>query len=206
MNHRFPWFLFEVRLHWFYKHLVFNRKLKKYGKGSFLSPFSEVINMSCISIGERVTILHGAWIIAIEEYAGQKYDPQITIGDSTYIGHNVTLSCVNRIDIGRDVTFGDNVYIADNAHSYEDISRNIYTQELRPGKIVIGDRAWVGKNAVITNDVEIGEHAIVGANSFVNRSVPPYTIVVGNPARPVKAYDFEQQKWVSLPGGSIDRK
>jgi|SRR6185369_1148271 len=206
MNHKFPWFSFERRLHWLYKHLIFRRKFRKYGNGSFLSPFSEIINMRCISIGEGVTILHGAWIVAVDEYAGQKFEPKLTIGNNTYIGHNVTLSCVNSITIGEDVTFGDNVYIADNAHSYEDIKQNIYKQQLKPGKILIGDRAWLGKNAVITSNVEIGEHAIVGANSFVNKSVAPYTIVVGNPARAVKTYDFELQKWVSLSGGSIDHQ
>jgi len=160
--------------------------------------------MHRIDIGERVNILRGAWIIAIENYAGDKFNPSIKIGNNTYIGHNVTISCANCIEIGSDVTFGDNVYIADNAHSYEDIGANIYKQPLKLGKIMIGDRAWIGKNAVIANNVVIGEHSIVGANSFVSKSVDPYTIVAGNPARVLKRYDHLTKKWSSITGMSND--
>lgn len=198
MNHKFPWFSFERQLHWFYKHLVYRKKFKKYGAGSFLSPFSEIMNMQHIMVGNNATILHGAWIMAIENYAGSDFKPEISIGDNTYIGHMVTLSCSNKISIGNDVTFGDNVYVSDCTHSYEDLKTSILKQKLKVGSIVIGDRAWLGKNSVVTYDVEIGEHAIVGANSFVNRSVPPYTIVSGNPARPIKKFDFEKQAWVSV--------
>lgn len=201
MNHKFPWYSFERKLHWIYKNLIYKRRFLKYGPNSFLSPFSEIINMQHIEIGSGVTILHGAWLVAIKEYAGQKFNPAILIGDNTYIGHHVTISCANSVIIGRDVTFGDNVFIADNAHSYEGVNVNIYTQQLKIGKIVIGDRAWLGKNVVVTSNVEIGEHAIVGANSFVSKSVPPYTIVAGNPARPLKQFDHEKQDWVSLSGG-----
>lgn len=198
MNHKFPWFSFEKQLHWLYKHLVYRRRFKKYGAGSFLSPFSEIMNMQHITVGNNATILHSAWIMAIEEYAGSGFKPEIIIGDNTYIGHMVTLSCTNKIIIGNDVTFGDNVYISDCTHSYEDLKTSILKQKLKVGSIVIGDRAWLGKNSVVAYDVEIGEHAIVGANSFVNRSVPPYTIVSGNPARPIKKFDFDKQEWVSV--------
>lgn len=198
MNHRFPWFNFESKLHFLYAKFVYKKKFRQFGAGSFVSPFSELINMQHISIGAHVTVLHSAWIVAIDEYAGIKYNPEITINDNTYIGHYVTLSCVNSISIGSDVTIGDNVYIADSSHSYEDITKNVYKQPLKPGKIVIGNRAWLGKNCVITHNVEIGEHAIIGANSFVNKSVPAYTIVTGNPAIPVKRYDFETHQWVAV--------
>lgn len=150
MNHKFPWFSFERQLHRFYKYLIYRRRFKNYGKGTFLSPFSEIMNMQHIRIGANVTILHGAWIMAIEEYGDSKFQPEIEIGDNTYIGHDVTLSCTNNIKIGNDVTFGDNVYVADCAHSYEDLKKNILKQNLKIGKVVIGDRAWLGKNSVVT--------------------------------------------------------
>lgn len=198
MNHKFPWFSFERKLHILYKYLVFKRKFKCYGVGSFVSPFSEIMNMQHIKIGERVTMLSGAWIMAIEEYADVSHKPEITIGDDTYIGHQVTISCVNSIAIGSNVTFGDNVYISDCTHSHEDIRTNILKQKLKVGKVTIGDRAWLGKNSVVAYNVEIGEHSIVGANSFVNKTVPPYTIVAGNPARPIKKYDTRSQEWISI--------
>ena len=54
------------------------------------------------------------------------------------------------------------------------------------GDTVIGNDVWIGQNAVILPGVQIGDGAVIGANSVVGRSVPPYTIVAGNPAREIR--------------------
>ena len=54
------------------------------------------------------------------------------------------------------------------------------------GDTVIGNDVWIGREAVIMPGVTIGDGAIVGAHAVVARDVPPYAIVVGNPARVVK--------------------
>ena len=60
------------------------------------------------------------------------------------------------------------------------------------GDTVIGNDVWIGQNAVILPGVHIGDGAIIGASSVVGHDVEPYTIVVGNPARPVrKRFDDE---------------
>lgn len=45
---------------------------------------------------------------------------------------------------------------------------------------------WIAAEAIIAQGVKIGDGAVVGANSFVNKDVPPYAIVVGSPARIIK--------------------
>ena len=60
------------------------------------------------------------------------------------------------------------------------------------GDTVIGNDVWVGQNAVILPGVHIGDGAIIGANSIVGSDVDPYTIVAGNPAKPLrKRFDDE---------------
>ena len=60
------------------------------------------------------------------------------------------------------------------------------------GDTVIGNDVWIGQNAVILPGVNIGDGAIIGANSVVGSDVDPYTIVVGNPARVLrKRFDDE---------------
>ncbi|MCF0245921.1 MAG: CatB-related O-acetyltransferase [Ileibacterium sp.] len=54
------------------------------------------------------------------------------------------------------------------------------------GDTVIGNDVWIGQNAVILPGVHIGDGAIIGANSIVGSSVDPYTIVAGNPAKPIR--------------------
>ena len=70
------------------------------------------------------------------------------------------------------------------------------------GDTMIGNDVWIGQNAVILPGVHIGDGAIIGANSIVGSDVDPYTIVAGNPAKPLrKRFDDElielllQFKW-----------
>jgi virginiamycin A acetyltransferase len=60
------------------------------------------------------------------------------------------------------------------------------------GDITIGNDVWIGRNVLILSGVNIGDGAVVGAGSIVTKDVPPYTIVVGNPAHFVKKR-FEQE-------------
>jgi maltose O-acetyltransferase len=62
--------------------------------------------------------------------------------------------------------------------------------------IVIGDNVWIGAYATICPGVVIGDGCVVGTASVVTKSVPPYTVVAGNPARPIRNLTVEPE---SLP-------
>jgi acetyltransferase-like isoleucine patch superfamily enzyme len=53
--------------------------------------------------------------------------------------------------------------------------------------VKIGDGAWLGARTIVLKGVEIGEGAVVGAGSVVTRSIPPYMLAGGNPARVIRA-------------------
>jgi virginiamycin A acetyltransferase len=79
------------------------------------------------------------------------------------------------------------------------------------GDTVIGNDVWIGQNATILPGVHIGDGAIIGANAVVGANVAPYTIVAGNPARPIrKRFDdeliglLEEFKWWDLPVPEIN--
>jgi acetyltransferase-like isoleucine patch superfamily enzyme len=57
------------------------------------------------------------------------------------------------------------------------------------GQVRIEDDAWIGTGAIILPNVTIGTMSIVGAGAVVTRDVPPYTVVGGVPARPLKKLD-----------------
>ena len=76
----------------------------------------------------------------------------------------------------------------------------------KKGDIVIDNDVWIGYEAVILSGVHIGNGAIIGARSLVTRDVPPYTIVGGIPAKPIrKRFDEDvcerllQLKWWDWP-------
>lgn len=71
-------------------------------------------------------------------------------------------------------------------------AKNITSARDNKGDIVIGNDVWVGYEAVIMPGVKIGDGAIVGTRAVVTKDVPPYTIVGGVPARPIrKRFDDE---------------
>ena len=78
------------------------------------------------------------------------------------------------------------------------------------GDIVIGNDVWIGYEAVIMAGVHIGDGAIIAARTVVTKDVPPYTIVGGVPARPIrKRFDeevirkLETLKWWDWPAEKI---
>ena len=80
------------------------------------------------------------------------------------------------------------------------------------GDTVIGNDVWIGQNATILPGVHIGDGAIIGASAVVGSNVEPYTIVVGNPAKPLrKRFDDEliglmlQFKWWDKPIEEINK-
>lgn len=181
---------------------VYRRMFRSMGSAVFVSPFIQSVGLDCVSLGNRSRISRNTRLLALKSYGTQAFAPHISIGDNVSIGFGCTLSCVNRIEIGHDVTIGDNVYIADSHHDYGNPALGVLDQPLLPGKIKIGQGAWVGYGAFVAGDVSLGEHSVVGANSVVTRSVPAYTVVAGVPARPVKRLDRETGQWVRVSAGS----
>ncbi len=110
------------------------------------------------------------------------------IGNSAYIGEDLiiidpeetqfNLSIADRASISPRVTFV--------MHTQPNESRIAPYVNSHKGSITLCSDVWIGTGAVILPGVTIGEGAVVGANSVVTKSVPPYTVVGGVPARQIK--------------------
>lgn len=130
----------------------------------------------------------------------------IQIGKRTFINAGTNLISVNKIEIGDDVTISWGVYVYDhNSHSLDDqdriedikrIRNDYYNKRnfsfsknwspVKSAPIKIGNKVWIGFNAIILKGVTIGEGAIVAAGAVVTKDVPAWTVVAGNPAVVVK--------------------
>ena len=114
----------------------------------------------------------------------------MNIGNQVTIGDGCHITCVNGISIGDGCQLGKLITITDNSHGKTEISelktkvieRLIYSK----GKVTIGNNVWIGDKATILPNVEIGDGCIVGANAVVVKSAPPYSVIVGNPAKVIK--------------------
>ncbi len=117
----------------------------------------------------------------------------IFIGTHTIIGLSNTI--IGPVEIGNNVMLAQNIVVSGLNHGYENIDISPCDQPVTTHKITIADDVWIGSNSVITAGVKIGEHSIIGAGSIVTKDVPRYSVVVGNPARIIKRYDFETMTW-----------
>lgn len=117
----------------------------------------------------------------------------VVIGDRTRIGLGNTL--IGPISIGNDIMFAQNIVLSGLNHGFEDINTPISLQKTSTKLIIVEDEVWIGANSVIVAGVTIGKHAVVAAGSVVTKDVSPYTIVAGNPAKPLKKYNTNSKQW-----------
>ena len=103
----------------------------------------------------------------------------LSVEDFSFIGR-AELALHDKITIGRKVCINDGVIILSASHNLSDP-----TWPHKKAPIVIEDYVWIATNAIILPGVTIGEGAVVGAGAVVSRSVKPYAIVAGNPAKPI---------------------
>ncbi len=149
-----------------------------------------------IYLGNKCTVIGGGWIDTIEAYGDAKYQPRIEIGDGTYIGHRCHIIACRKMQIGKNVVIADNVYITDNQHGYEDVNKTVFGTPLTSaGPVIIEDEAWIGEKVSVMPNVTIGKHAVIGSNSVVTKNIPPYCVAVGAPAKVVKKYNPDTDKW-----------
>ncbi len=179
---------------------VYTSMLKKdfgsFGQESYIWPPFECGDASDIYVGKGCNIKSGGWIMCVKSYSSVKFSPRINIGDGSSIGHRAHIIACLTMSIGKNVLIADNVYITDNLHGYEDISKSIDKQDLStPGPVIIEDEVWLGENVCILPNVTIGRHSVVGSNSVVTKSIPEYSVAVGVPAKVIKRYNHGTGKW-----------
>ncbi|MCM1219366.1 MAG: acyltransferase [Lachnospiraceae bacterium] len=121
----------------------------------------------------------------------------IEIGRGSEIGERSRISIANMLKIGNKVLVSPNVYITDCDHEYSQIGVPIIDQGTvkKDYQVVIGDHAYIGINSVIVGNISIGKGSVIGANSVVTKSIPDYCVAVGAPAKIIKKYNAQNNKW-----------
>lgn len=159
------------------------------------------------NISQKATVVNSTLKIyaRVKDYAELR---DSYLGEYSYIAQQ---SIVNKTNIGKFVSIANGCYIGLWEHNTEVSTHSFYLYE-HSGHFVkgyknydkddiltnIGSDVWVGANAVILKGVTIGDGAIIGASAVVTKDVPPYAIVVGNPARVLKyRYTQREIEWLN---------
>lgn len=131
---------------------------------------------------------------------------QLKVGDNSSILQDCVIrTCSGKITIGKNVTInygcifhglggiaiGDNtmlsprvmIYAQNHGIKKEELLR---TQAQTAKGVTVGEDVWIGAGAIIVDGVTIGKGSIIGAGSVVTKSIPPYEIWAGNPAKKIK--------------------
>ncbi|WP_129715182.1 DapH/DapD/GlmU-related protein [Pedobacter sp. SYP-B3415] len=149
---------------------------------------------------DRSSIVIGKGTFISGELKTLHYGGQISIGDNCFIGPS------SKVWSGERISIGNNVLIAHQVHIIDTTSHEIDHQEraasfvryipnggnylekgnVQTAPIRIEDHVWISFNCIILKGVTIGEGAIIAAGSVVTKDVEPFTLVGGNPAKPIK--------------------
>lgn len=109
----------------------------------------------------------------------------IEMGEKVFIGHACEFVCNTKIIIGKNCLIASKCTINDTGHEFKSNS-NINSQPITSKEIILGEDVWIGTSCVILQGVTIGKGSVVAAGSVVNKSIPPYEVWAGIPARFIK--------------------
>lgn len=119
----------------------------------------------------------------------------IFIGDKVVINMNCTFLDDNIIRIGNNVLIAPNVQLYTATHPVDATERLVEDWEESSGDlffrtkalpITIEDNVWIGGGAIVLPGVTIGNNSVIGAGSVVTKSIPAYSVAVGNPCRVIR--------------------
>jgi acetyltransferase-like isoleucine patch superfamily enzyme len=125
-----------------------------------------------LGFGEGTSIYHNSYV----------YGP-VKVGRNTWIGPFTLLDGTGGLEIGSTCSISSGVQIYTHDTVKWAVSGGTAAYERAP--VRIGDACYIGPQSVIAKGVTIGEHSVVGAHSFVNRDIPPYTVAAGAPCRAI---------------------
>jgi acetyltransferase-like isoleucine patch superfamily enzyme len=115
------------------------------------------------------------------------YGGDIRLGDDCSVNSFTILYGMGGITIGNNVRIAAHTTLVTSNHVFDDPDRPIREQGHRSVGIVVEDDVWIASGARILDGVCIGRGAVVAAGAVVNRDVPPYAVVGGVPARPLRS-------------------
>lgn len=160
----------------------------------FLGPNVQIFGIDNVSIEKNCTIGENS-LFTINNRSNK--DIQLAISSNVYIGRN------NFITVGKSVYISDYCILGNNCSLI--CADKVFNSPLIPyavsgitleKSITIGSNCWFGNDVSVIGNVKIGHGSIIGANTVVTKDIPPFSMVVGNPAKIIKTFSFNTNQWV----------
>lgn len=160
--------------------------MEKNNSKVFIHPSANVSGNVGIGDGTKV------WInVQVRENAVIGSD--CIISKDVYIDHGVRIGSrckiQNSVSVYNGVTIGDDVFVGPNVSFTNDKVPRAFNTDWKITPTVVMNGASIGANSTLVCGITIGEYAMIAAGSVVTKDVAPFTLVMGNPARPVAQVD-----------------
>lgn len=120
------------------------------------------------------------------------YGYNITLGEHFYANHNCVILDCAPVKIGDHVFIAPNVGIYTATHPLDVETRNQMIESALP--VTIGNNVWIGGGVTILPGVTIGDNTVIGAGSVVVKDIPSGVVAVGNPCKPVREIEKQQNQ------------
>jgi acetyltransferase-like isoleucine patch superfamily enzyme len=112
---------------------------------------------------------------------------KILVGENTSINAFSMLYGPGNIEIGKNVSIAPRCSLMAFNHNFNNIQKPIKTQGVNYKGIKIEDDVWIGNGVTILDGVTISKGCVIGAGSVVTKSIPEYSVAVGNPCKVIKS-------------------
>jgi acetyltransferase-like isoleucine patch superfamily enzyme len=154
--------------------------------GVFLHPTAAVDDRAEIGEGTKI------WI-NVQVREGARIGRNCILSKDVYVDHGVSIgdNCKvqNSVSVYNGVTIENDVFVGPNACFTNDKVPRACNSEWKVTPTQVGRGASIGANATIVCGITIGEYAMIAAGAVVTKDVPPFALVMGNPARVVGRVD-----------------
>jgi acetyltransferase-like isoleucine patch superfamily enzyme len=176
-----------VRLGWL--KLRFRGRLKTDG-------FAFVCPDVTLEIGKDAVLQLGRWSWIGHGTKIRVHEGEVSIGAKSVLGQECTISAFQHVSIGRECIVADRVMLIDFDHGVVEVERPVREQGIYKRNVRIGNNVWIGYGASFLRGVTVGDNAVIGTYTVVNKNVADNAVVAGVPVRLLRMRQAPQQlRW-----------
>lgn len=129
----------------------------------------------------------GPWCWIGNDNKLRAHEGNLRLGPKVVMGRDNVVNTYLDIEIGTNALLGDWIYICDFDHIYDRLDIPIKAQGLVKTPVRVGADVWVGEKASILRGADVGSGSVVASQALVKDKIPPFSIVVGTPARVIRS-------------------
>jgi acetyltransferase-like isoleucine patch superfamily enzyme len=149
-----------------------------------------------LEIGKDAVVHLGRWSWIGHGTKIRAHEGEVHIGAKSVLGQECTISAFQHVSIGRECIVADRVMLIDFDHGVVEVERPIREQGIYKRDVRVGHNVWIGYGASFLRGVTVGDNAVVGTYTVVNKDVAANAVVAGVPVRVLRMREAPQRlRW-----------